>query len=78
MRRLCFVINLGYKLRAVNHILFLLVFSGARLVLIDPYFQMDIDSDAYSPSPGTSSEPARVPDDYSTVRNPGAGAKTWP
>ena len=39
---------------------------------------MDIDSDAYSPSPGTSSEPARVPDDYSTVRNPGAGAKTWP
>ena len=39
---------------------------------------MDIDSDAYSPSPGTSSESARVPDDFSTVRNPVAGAKTWP
>ena len=39
---------------------------------------MDIDSDTYSPSPGTSSEPAQVPADYSTARHPGAGAKTEP
>ena len=40
---------------------------------------MDTDSDTYSPSPGTSSESARVPDDSSsTVRNPVASAKTWP
>ena len=61
-----------------NYISFLLVFSGPRLVLIVPYFQMDINSDTYSPSPGTSSESARVPDDFSTVRKPVAGAKTLP
>ena len=64
---------------SVDHILFLLVFSGARLVFDWPsYFQMNTDSDAYSPSPGASSEPAQVPADYSTARQLGAGAKTEP
>ena len=71
---------MSIKVASVDHILFLLVFFGARLVFDRPsYFQMDTDTDAYSPSPGTSSESARVPDDfYSTVRNPVAGTKTWP
>ena len=64
---------------SVDHILFLLVFSGARLVFDRPsYFQMDTDTDAYSSSPGASSEPAQVPADYSTARQLGAGAKTEP
>ena len=40
---------------------------------------MDIDSNTTSPSPGTTSESAPVPDDSSpTVRDLVASAKTWP
>ena len=58
----------------------LLVFTDARLALDHPsYFQMDSDSSKPSPSPGTTSEPARVPDDSSfTERDLAASAKTWP
>ena len=57
-----------------------MVFTGAHLAFDRPsYFQMDTDSNTHSPGPGTSSEPARVPDDSSfSERDLVASAKTRP